>query len=94
MNKFRYFNFSLCRESPTQVAGDFPCVGKVPRKLQETFPVQGKSLASCRRLSLCRESPLQVAGDFPCVGKVPRRVAGDFPCVGKVPCRLQETFPV
>ena len=52
MNKFRYFNFSLCRESPLQVAGDFPCVGKVPCELQETFPVQGKSHAGLHEVKL------------------------------------------
>ena len=74
--------------------GDLPYTGQVPRKLQETCPVQGKFHADCRRLSLCRASPTQVAGDFPCAGQVPRTAAGDFPCAGQVPRRLQEAFPV
>ncbi|MCW3808126.1 hypothetical protein, partial [Plebeiibacterium marinum] len=49
------------RETLSQIAGDFPRLGKPCCRLQGTFPSWGNLAASCRRLSPVGETLLQVA---------------------------------
>jgi hypothetical protein len=76
--------------------------GKVPRRLQETFPVQGKSHAWLQEtFPVQGKSHAGLKVTFPKQGnyhagcrrlslhrEIPPQAAGDFPCTGKVPLLL------